>query len=138
MAQTQQPTNLSDLPCFRCTFTQEFHDDVITSLAKLNAGQEAIMARLERMDSSQAKLWQRTDDHDHQLVTLNSDGSKPLGIMRSELAALTALVTENAAKDKGARGTFAMLSPVLWMFFSMITLLLFQHATEILPLFGKK
>lgn len=131
------PQYPADLPCFRCTFTQEFHDTVIENLASLTAGNEAIIARLDRINGSVAKLFQRTDEHATALAILDTVGSKPTKALNARLDKLDRQLANDDAKSKGVHSVVDTLKPVIWAILGAIGLLLAKHADVLLTAIGK-
>lgn len=138
-----------EIPCFHCTFTPEFHDTVIQGLASLKAGQDAVIARLDKMNGSVAELFKRSNEHDAQIAVLDSSGSKALAEVRQEtkerarkvwerVEKVEQAVAEKAATERGARAVLRKLEPAIWMAASALIILFYEHGSSLLAILGKK
>lgn len=139
------PPTPSDLPCLRCTFTQDFHDTVLTSLASIMAGQKATNERLDRINGSVAELFKRTNEQKLQIAVIDSTGSHALEGVRQEVKDLEAelrraetAISDREASERGASKVIQVIKPALYGVAVGLALLLFEHRDVVLAAIGVK
>ncbi len=144
--------NPADLPCFRCTFTHEFHDTVLTTLAKLAAGQETIVARLDKINGSVGELYKRTNEDARKIAviegaakTATEAAEKALSGVRAEVHSVTKRVTAVekamaalAVASKTTGKIMKAAAPLLWGAFAIFLFLVLKQADAVVKAFFGK
>jgi hypothetical protein len=126
---------------YHCACTQEFHDTVVRSLAKLDAGQEAILGRLDKINGSVAELFRRTNDHGQKLAVIEEARHEA----KAAVDDLEERVTANekaVGAQQTAAGTagkiFGEMKPVIMLALGAFLFLVLSKARDMVEILAGK
>ena len=122
----------------------QFHDVVVASLARLEAGQEHVISRLDKVNGNIATLYSKAAKAELDLATRSAEAERSLAKhsadcdVKNRLAVIEKSIASGAsAETEGRRVTKqwqSWMRPMVWALLGGVAILLLMSADKLLKL----